>query len=228
MKIRHPALVTAAGFGAAWLVRLWLRTLRYQYRPLGPDVRPDRVGSRRYIYAIWHENMLLLAQRYARPDVRVLISRHADGQIIAEVCRRLGFGLVRGSTTRNGVEAVRQMLRLGGEAHLGITPDGPRGPRRRAQPGVVYLAARTGLPVVPVGVGYRRPWRARSWDRFALPRPWSAATCVTGEPIPVPPDADRDRLETYRRRGEEALRDASERAERWAETGTWPAEPLAA
>src|SRR5919199_910181 len=127
MKLRHPGLLKAAGLAAAWAVRLWMGTLRYRYRPLGLDVDPNQPGLRgRYIYAFWHENLLLPAYRYGRPDVWVLISQHADGQLIAEVCRRLHFSLVRGSTTRGGVEAVRQMLRAGRECHLAITPDGPR------------------------------------------------------------------------------------------------------
>src|SRR5436190_464721 len=86
---------------------------------------------------------------------------------------------------RGWIGTVRQMLRVGRKSHLAITPDGPRGPRRQVQPGLLYLAARTGLPIVPVGIGYDRPWRMRSWDRFAVPRPWTRATCVTTEPIHV-------------------------------------------
>src|SRR5947209_20227050 len=145
MKLRRPWLIKAAGFSAAWALRFWLGTLRYRYRPLGPSVDPRGPDNRqRYIYAFWHENMLLPAYHYGRTDVHVLISGHADGQLIAEVCRHLGFRTVRGSTTRDGVRAVRQMLKLGRHAHLAITPDGPRGPRRRVQPGLVYLAAKAG------------------------------------------------------------------------------------
>jgi lysophospholipid acyltransferase (LPLAT)-like uncharacterized protein len=124
--------------------------------------------------------MLLPAYHYARPDIKVLISTHADGQLIAEACQRLGFALARGSSTRGGVEAVRDMLRAN-DTHLAVTPDGPRGPRRRVQAGVVYLAARTGLPIVPVGFAARRPWRAKSWDRFAVPRPFSRAVTDVAE-----------------------------------------------
>jgi lysophospholipid acyltransferase (LPLAT)-like uncharacterized protein len=148
--------------------------------------------------------------------VHVLISQHADGQLIAEVCRHLGFRTVRGSTTRHGVEALRQMLKAARRAHLGITPDGPRGPRRQVQPGLVYVAAKTGLPIVPAGFAYDRPWRARSWDRFAMPRPWSRATCVTADPITVPAELTREGLEEYRRRVEEALLSATDAAERLA------------
>jgi lysophospholipid acyltransferase (LPLAT)-like uncharacterized protein len=177
----------------------------------------------RYLYAFWHENMLLLAYLYARADVCVLISQHADGELIADVCRHLGLRTVRGSTTRGSVEALRRMLRLARKGHLAITPDGPRGPRRRVQPGVVYLAARTGLPIVPVGVGYRRAWRTRSWDRLALPCPFSLGICVTEEPITVPPGADRQALAEYVRRLEEALHRATEIAEHAA--GDRPSRP---
>src|SRR5205823_5818788 len=139
---------------------------------------------------------------------------HADGQLIAEACRHLHFKLVRGSATRGGVEAVRQMRRFGDRVHLAITPDGPRGPRRQVKPGLVYLAAKTGLPIVPVGFAFHRAWRLRSWDRFALPWPWSAVECVTTDPVVVPEDADKGRLEEYQRRVEQALNLATEVAGR--------------
>src|SRR5262245_58169724 len=130
MKIRRPWMIKALGFAVAWVVRLWIGTLRYRYRPLGPIMIPDRPGFRgRYLFAFWHENILLPAYHYGRRDVCVLISRHADGQLIAEAVRHLGFRVVYGSTTRDGVQAVRQMLRLARKAQLVITPDGPRGPR---------------------------------------------------------------------------------------------------
>jgi lysophospholipid acyltransferase (LPLAT)-like uncharacterized protein len=218
MKIRHPVLIRALSFILACVVRLWIGTLRYRYHYFGPNVDPHQRGLRdRYIYAFWHENMLLPAYHYARPDIYVLISQHADGQLIAEVCNRLGFQTVRGSTTRGGADAVRQMLRI--SAHLAITPDGPRGPRRKIQQGLTYLAARTGLPIVPVGIAFRRPWRMRSWDRFALPKPWSLAMCITDDPIEIPADADRALLAEYTDRVESELQRLTGIAERSVESG---------
>lgn len=223
MKIRNPTIIKLVGFFGSWFIRLWMATVRYRYRPLGRNVDPWRSGlDGRYIYAFWHENMLVPAYQYGRPDIWVLISQHADGQMIAEVCRHLGFRLVRGSTTRGGAEAVRQMLKLGREAHLAITPDGPRGPRRQVQAGLIYLAARTGLPIIPIGIGFRSAWRMRSWDRFAVPRPWSFASCVTSEPISIPPDADKDQLEQYRLQVEQTMLHVTEVAEQWALTGKEP------
>jgi lysophospholipid acyltransferase (LPLAT)-like uncharacterized protein len=217
MKIRHPWLIGAASWLGAKAIRAWMRTITHDYRPLGPSVVPTQEGlTSRYIYAFWHENMLGLQAQYARPDIRILISKHADGELIAEMAQHLGFGVVRGSTTRNSVEAVRQILRLGQQSHFAITPDGPRGPRRKVQMGLIYLAARTGLPIVPVAIGFHRPWRMNSWDRFALPRPFTSLTCVTAEPITVPAEADKDALERYRQQAEQALLDLGDLAERWA------------
>jgi len=222
VKIRNPVLIRALGFVIAWVVRLWIGTLRYHYRPLGPNFDPHHPGLRgRYIYAFWHENMLLLAYHYARPDIHVLISQHADGELIAEVCRHLGFRTVRGSTTRGGAEALLRMTQLGRHAHVAITPDGPRGPRRSLQLGLVYLAARTGMPIVPIGIGFSKAWRLRSWDRFALPKPLSTSVCVTEDAIAVPAGTERLHLEEYRERIEAAMRRLTDLAESWVETGRW-------
>ena len=217
MRLRNKWLIRAAARLGAWAVRGWMGTLRFEYRPLGPDLDPRRPGfAGRYVYAFWHEHILLPAYLYGRPNIHVLISQHADGQLIAGITERLGFGSVRGSTTRGGVEAVRRLLHSGRDGHVAVTPDGPRGPRQRIQPGTIYLASRLGLPVVPFGVGFDRPWRMKSWDCFAVPRPFSRAVLVTAEPIRVPEDADRDTLEHYRRRAEDSLNYLTELAERWA------------
>src|SRR5262249_14381439 len=144
-------------------LRLWCRTVRYSYRPIGPNVDPRQTGpEEHYVYAFWHETLALVATRYRAKGSRVLISKHADGDLIAGVCRAFGCEPVRGSTTRGGAEAIRQILHTGPATHLGITPDGPRGPRRVVQMGVVYLASRLGLPLAPAGFGFERPWRAKS------------------------------------------------------------------
>lgn len=217
MKIRHPALIKMIGLAGSWAIQLWMGTLRFRYRPLGANVDPRRQNMQgRYIYAFWHENMLLPAYHFGRSDIRVLISQHADGQMIAEVCRHLRFRLVRGSSTRGGIEAVRNMLRLSRSSHLAITPDGPRGPRRQVQMGLIYLAAKTNIPIIPVGVGFERPWRLNSWDRLAVPRLYSRSVCVTGSPITIPADADKLLLEESRQKVERALLHVSALAEEWA------------
>jgi lysophospholipid acyltransferase (LPLAT)-like uncharacterized protein len=221
--LRRPWVIRTLAFCGALLIRCWIGTLRYEYRPLGPNVDPHQPGfKQRVIYAFWHENLLLLAYQYGRPDIYVLISDHADGQLITDIAERLGFRTVRGSKTRNGAKAMLEMLRRGADAHIAITPDGPRGPRRQVQQGVVYLAAKTGMPIVPIGIAFDRPRRARSWDRFALPVAFRRARTVTGELIQVPGDADREQMEVYRQRVERAMHEAGEVAEAWAASGVWP------
>jgi lysophospholipid acyltransferase (LPLAT)-like uncharacterized protein len=223
MKIRNPKIISAVSWLGAQAIRAWMRSIHFDYRPLGPNLDPRQEGmTARYIYAFWHENMLVPLYQYAQPNIHVLISQHADGQLIAELARHLGFGLVRGSSTRGGAEAVRQMLRLAQDTHLAVTPDGPRGPRRQVQMGLLYLAARTGLPIVPFGIGQRLAWRMKSWDQFAVPRFGTYTTCVTPEPIPVPADADKAALERYRQQVQNVLWHISDLAERWAQTGQWP------
>ena len=215
MKLRSRWMIRLASACIAVVVRLWMATLRVRVvsadgrqHPIDPDEGP-------VIYAFWHES--LLAPLSKRPKARALISQHADGELIAQVCQRLGIGVIRGSTTRGGSQALLEMVRGGGALHLAITPDGPRGPRRQLQAGVVMVASLTGLPIVPFGVGFTRAWRARSWDRFALPRPGSTMTGVFGEPIHIPRDLGRGGIEEHRQQVEDRLLELTALAENWAQ-----------
>src|SRR5262249_18782574 len=122
---------------------------------------------------------------------------------------------VRGSTTRGGSQALLEMMHQT-EGHLGVTPDGPRGPRRQVQMGMIFLASLTGLPIIPVGMGFGRAWRLRSCDRFALPIPGSAVDVVPGLPIQVPTRLTRSSLEQYRQLVESEMARVTAAAERWA------------
>jgi lysophospholipid acyltransferase (LPLAT)-like uncharacterized protein len=200
MKIRNKRLLAAASWLVARITHLLFRTLRHQIVPLGRRLDPDMVlPGERFIWSVWHENVLLPVNYFSRPDIAVLISSHADGQLLGAFIEMMGMNLVHGSTNRGGVRAVRQLLADSEKwRHLAITPDGPRGPRRIVQPGVVYLASRTGRPIIPSGVAYTRPWRFNSWDKFAIPKPFSRAFFVTAEPIFVPDGLKTAELEPYR------------------------------
>jgi lysophospholipid acyltransferase (LPLAT)-like uncharacterized protein len=150
-----------------------------------------------------------------------LISQHQDAEWLSQAARYMGFKTVRGSTNRGGVAALREMFRKSRKMNLAITPDGPRGPRRRLAPGPVYLASRLGLPLIVTGLGYDQPWRNPwSWDRFALPRPISRARAVVSPRVHIPPDLDRAGLENCRVAVERLLNRLTAEAERWAESGT--------
>lgn len=228
MKIRNRRLVAAAGWLGTQVARALFRSLRFEYRPLAVNCAPARLSADgRFIYCIWHENLLLPTIYFGCPDIAVLISKHADGQILGSLITSLGMSMVCGSTNRGGVEAVRKLI---GEQtpwrHLAVTPDGPRGPRRVVQAGIVYVASRTGMKIVPVGVGYRRPWRAGSWDRFAIPKPFTRAKILTAEPIGVPAGLKAAELERHRLRVQAEMDRLNGLAERWAEIGRLDRAPL--
>lgn len=218
IKIEHPALVRAVGIAGAAIVKRWMSTINFLYRYNDPAMNPAiaaRTGQR-YIYAFYHEILLIPAYLWAWPEMRMLISEHRDGELITQVARRLGAGVVRGSTTRGGSRVLTEMIDRVHTGHFGITPDGPRGPRRHVHQGLVFLASKTGLPIAAGGFAFKDAWRARSWDRFAVPKPYTIATGVSTRPIFVPRDANRATLEDYRREVERQMKEATAEAEDWA------------
>jgi lysophospholipid acyltransferase (LPLAT)-like uncharacterized protein len=219
MKIRHPLAIKSVGVAGAWAIRRLVGTTRFHFRYEDPTVEPskNRYDGQRFIYAFWHEIMLFPAYYWNWPEMHILISDHADGEMITQVVKRLGFSVVRGSTSRNGARALREITHRIDSGHICFTPDGPRGPRRHVHQGMIYTASRLGLPIVGAGMAFKNPWRAKSWDRFAVPRPFHPAACVATAPISVPPDADRDTLEHYRLLVEEAMNRATDEAEAWVQ-----------
>jgi lysophospholipid acyltransferase (LPLAT)-like uncharacterized protein len=223
MKIRKPWLIQTLCMIGYWLLRLLLATVFCKYWRSGQDFRPVNLKPHEcYIYAMWHEYLLVPIVEFSHSSARLLVSQHADGLIVAEICKHLRMGVVRGSSTRGGVEALRRLLRPGRFRCLAVIPDGPRGPRRKVQPGIIYLASKLGWPIVPVGIGYQNPWRLRSWDRLAIPKPFHPAAAVSAEPFVVPGNLDRDGLESYRQKLEATLEALTAQAEWAAATGQNP------
>lgn len=154
------------------------------------------ITSRRYIFAFWHGRILLISYAHKGWDAAILVSDSADGEIIAQILKRQGQTMVRGSTRKGGMHAVAKMLRemrinkRGG----GVVPDGPQGPRYKVQPGVVYLSQKSGYPIIPVTYSAKWCKVLNSWDRFMLPLPGSRCLLIYGNPITVPPKAKADQI----------------------------------
>lgn len=218
MKLSHPIAIRFASLVLSGAIRGWLSTLDIR---LAVAEGTDPLHGERRIYLFWHEMMLLPAYAYARLGFATLVSRHRDGELIAQVAGMLGGTVIRGSTShgrdRGGAAAIREMMRPGPHRHICITPDGPRGPRRVVNIGAVYLASRSGMPLVPAGMAFEKPWRVGSWDRMALPRPFTRARVVSGPAIHVPDGLDLDALEPWRQRVQDALDTVQRRAEDLAE-----------
>jgi len=212
MRLVQPWTIGPISFVLSTVIRCWLCTLRFRFEFDDPSVDP-RSCAIKGVYIFWHEGMLFPAYSHAHRGFSVLISQHRDGELIARILKHLGIDSVRGSTTRNGLSALRGLMREGKVSHLAITPDGPQGPRRIIQPGAIYLASRTGMPIVPAGFAFKKCWRAGSWDRMAFPKPFTVAMGVAGKPIYIPPDLSPEQIEEHRLIVQAAMDDVQNRAQ---------------
>ena len=191
-----------------WLYRIWARTLRLQIED--PNGVIDFVRNHPVIFAIWH-NRLLMLPRVFDPCFPTrqsygLISASRDGDLIARFIERSGYGTIRGSSSRKGVIALRQLVdTLAADGNVLVTPDGPRGPVYQASQGVVFLAQKSGAPVVPIQMEYSSCWRLKSWDRFVVPRPFAKLRAIFGAPLTVPPLEGAEQFEAERLRLQNAM-----------------------
>lgn len=157
------------------------------------------------IFAFWHGRILPATLFWKNRDIVVITSQNFDGEWIAGIIRRFGYGAARGSTSRGGARALVQMRRdLAAGRPAAFTIDGPRGPARVAQPGAVFLAGATGHPLLPFHIEANRFWTAGSWDRTQVPALFCTVAVAIGEPIHVPDTADAT-IETKRLELERAL-----------------------
>ena len=177
---------------SAWLVP---RLIYLVHKFLAFTVRWEFVGERYqpgqdpYILSFWHARILMMPYAYQHWHGSMMISEHRDGAFIADAVELMGIQSSRGSSTRGGARALLAMIRLARQGmSLGITPDGPQGPREVVQAGTLQLARKSGLPLRAVCYATKRHWRASSWDRFYIPKPFTRGVFVIGEPVFVDPD----------------------------------------
>jgi lysophospholipid acyltransferase (LPLAT)-like uncharacterized protein len=185
--------------------------------------RVERVGTehfeqfrrrgKRVIFVFWHGHLLPLVHYHREEGIVVLVSEHADGERIARILLRNGFGAVRGSSTRGGARGLRALVRAARAGHdLALTPDGPRGPRGVFKPGALAAARMTGLPVIPLAVSAAPAWRLGSWDGFLVPKPFARVRIEYLPPRLVRRDAPRSELEALAAALGEEMEEAGERA----------------
>ena len=220
MKVQSHLAIGSCSLLAAAVIRQWLGTVRCRVEygdQLVDPVHQDFCGPK--IYVFWHENILLPLYLRGHCNIAMLLSRHADANVLDRVARMMGFGVVRGSTFRGGSTALRELSERAATESLTITPDGPRGPRRRLAIGCVFLASTLKIPIVAMGFGYDQPWRLGTWDKFAVPRLGSRCRAVISRPIHVPSNLSREGLEAHRVGVEQVLNFLSDDAEAWALEG---------
>jgi lysophospholipid acyltransferase (LPLAT)-like uncharacterized protein len=183
------------------LLQLWERTLRYEIHDRAGIV--GRPVTENYIGALWHNRLLIfplvlrrfLPQRHGA----ALISASRDGDLFADVVQRFGYDVIRGSSSRLGASAILQLTEmLASGRDVVITPDGPRGPAYELSPGIIFLAQKSGVAVVPMNLEYSRCWRLGSWDRFIVPRPFTKVRVLINRPHRVRSTATREEFESER------------------------------
>ena len=184
------------------LAATW-RFRQLNYEPVGAF----RAQRRAAIYAFWHAQMLPFLALHRNANAAVLVSVHRDGERITHAAARFGFRAIRGSTSRGAAGALRGLVRaLQDGLEVVVTPDGPRGPARKIQEGIIYLAQVSGRPIVPISNFAHWKIHLRSWDRFQIPLPFAKCELYDNDPIFVPRNATEAEREQLRFRLEESMR----------------------
>lgn len=206
-KRAELAVIAALGYP---LLAVLGATYRYRVDGLEHLLAAEALGKP--IHAFWHGRILPGAVYFKRRGIVVITSENFDGEWIARIIAKFGYGTARGSSSRGAMKAMLQLMRDVRDRPVAFTLDGPRGPARVAQPGAVWLSKASGQPIIPFHLESDRHWSLRSWDRTQIPKPFARVALAFAPPIIVPRDADSQALEGWRQRLEEALADCERRS----------------
>ena len=206
--MRKPALKA----GACWLTARYIRLIRKlgRWSTEGTDIPKKLLDANQpFLVAFWHGRLLMMSEAWPyKTTFNMVVSEHRDGQLIARTIGHLGFGSILGSSTKGGSTVVRSVLRAlrAGEC-VGLTPDGPQGPRMRVSLGIIQLARISGVPIVPIAFAARPSKLINSWDRLLVPLPFCRGIIRWGKPLEVSHDADDAAVQEAARQLEDRLND---------------------
>lgn len=219
MKIRSRRLIRFLARVLAVAFRALFASTRTEILAAKPGISPYKdSGDQKYLYCIWHESILGPIFGGRCVDMAALVSLHGDGSYVADALECVGITPIRGSSSRGGAAAVREMLEVARNKDISIATDGPRGPRRRVKNGIIYLASQTGRPIVPTAFSARRAWRVRGrWTDLLVPKPFTRIWLLGGDPITIPSGLSRDDLSVYCDRVQRAMDELTAEADRRAE-----------
>ncbi|HUE14414.1 MAG TPA: lysophospholipid acyltransferase family protein [Planctomycetaceae bacterium] len=199
MKIRSRLLTKVIVFCGVTLIRLLFKTCRLRVVIEAPGTNPyELTGERRYLYSAWHDQILMVVFGGRPQKMAGLVSGHQDGSYLADAMKLVGIAAIRGSSKRGGSRAMGELLQRAREFHVAITPDGPRGPRHKIKPGIVFLASHSGRAIIPTAYACSHGWRIRgNWTDMMIPWPFTTIHGFGGPLFFVPPGIERDELERY-------------------------------
>jgi len=208
---------TIRGF-LCWLASLYIRLVwrSGNWQVVNAHVpQPFWDQGKPFILAFWHGRLIMMMKCWRRGmPIHMLISHHRDGLLIARTSAHFGISTIAGSSTRGGAGALRSLLKmLKSGGCVGITPDGPKGPRMRATDGIIALAKLSGCPILPATYSASPRNLLNSWDRFLVPKPFGKGVFIWGEPINIPRDASDEDLESWRLHLETVLNDLCDQAD---------------
>ncbi|HEX6559764.1 MAG TPA: lysophospholipid acyltransferase family protein [Longimicrobiales bacterium] len=199
-----------AGFAGRYVLDALLATVRVRVVSARTHM-PFVAHGKPVIYTLWHGRLLPLTHLHRNQDVATMISRSADGEYIARLVERWGYTCARGSSSRGGSAALRELVKAARAGHsLAITPDGPRGPRQEFKRGALTAAQLSGAPLIPISASASSAWWIEGWDRFLVPKPFSTLFVRYGDPIFVPRDASEAQLCAIEAKAEQILNQLTE------------------
>jgi lysophospholipid acyltransferase (LPLAT)-like uncharacterized protein len=216
-SMRQRVSIRAADLAFYALIKLIGKTIKFDTEGWENFERIERDGQIP-IYAFWHNRIFLATYFFRHRRIVVITSKSFDGEYIARFIQRFGYGAVRGSSTRGGVGALVELIRLMKKGlPAGFTVDGPKGPRYVAKSGAILLAKKTGNPVMPFSVEIKNRWTLDSWDKLQIPKPFSRARVFIAEPVYVAKDADDAEIENKLTELQRKLDELTEIGKQWRE-----------
>lgn len=217
MKIRSPLLNKLAAKAIVILLRLIFRTVRVTIHHAEPKTVPYEPHEEKFLYAVWHDSLAFPLFCGRLHDTSTLVSRHRDGSLLASAMECLGVGAIRGSSSRGGALAMRQLIDSAKHTHIAITPDGPRGPRRELKSGIVFLASHSQRRILPSAGATSRFWRLKgSWTDLIVPKPFSKVHLVVNHAISVPAGLSKSELQAATEQVNQRMHETQALADRLA------------
>lgn len=203
-SLKQRLILFLASFLGPILLLLYGLTWRVRWAG-SDDIARAKEISEKVIYAFWHSRLLGLCYAHRFQKVGIMVSKSFDGEWISRLVTKIGYRVYRGSASKDGAAGLLELIKNMPDGDLALTVDGPRGPAEKVKYGVIILAAKSGLPVVPITVLTKRAWRLKTWDRFILPKPFSTITILRGPHLLVPPHIGKEDFKNYKLKIEKAI-----------------------
>lgn len=213
--LKQRIVIRTVGYLGYLIVRLIGSTIRFE-KTGWENFEAIKAAGKIPIYSFWHDRIIPGTYFFREHGIIVLSSSSFDSEYTARCIQRLGFGIVKGSSSRGGAQALVKMIRMMKSGfEMAFTIDGPRGPRYKAKSGPIILAKKTGNPLMPFVIECEDYWTLKSWDRLQIPKPFTRANLIIGEPIYVESRARDKELEAKIVELQTSLDELVLRGEKW-------------